>query len=97
MSKKPLDTFKKKSKSTDELAFTQKNYYTLIGGFVFVIIGFILMAGGGSDDPSVFSDAIFNTRRLTVAPILVMGGYAVVFYAIMKRFPKERLEQNAKL
>lgn len=94
MSKSPLDAIKPHSKQTDELAFTRKNYYILIVGFVLVIVGFLLMAGGGSQDPTVFNEAIFNTQRLTVAPILVMGGYAVVFFAIMKRFPAERQQEK---
>lgn len=94
MSRSPLDAIKPDSKQTDELAFTKKNYYILTFGFVLVVIGFFLMAGGGSDDPSVFNDAIFSTRRLTVAPIIVMGVYAIVFYAIMKRFPAERLQEK---
>lgn len=94
MSQTPLDAIKPNSKSSDELAFTRKNYLMLIIGFVMVVIGFMLMAGGGSDDPAVFSDAIFSTRRLTVAPIVVMAGYVVVFFAIMKRFPEERMQEK---
>ena len=98
MSKKPIDNLKvkrDKKSGSDELAFTKKNYYLLIIGVVLVIIGFILMAGGGSDDISVFNPEIFNHRRLTVAPIFVMLGYTVVFVSIMKRFPKERAEQQS--
>jgi hypothetical protein len=43
------------------------------------------MSGGGSDDPEVFSDAIFSFRRITLAPLVVLGGYGLIFYAILKR------------
>jgi membrane-bound ClpP family serine protease len=69
----------------DQLPFTKTNYYILIAGFVLIIIGFFLMAGGGSDDPNVFSDAIFSFRRLSLAPILILAGYGVILYAIMKK------------
>ena len=69
----------------DQLPFTKTNYIFLIAGFVLVIIGFFLMAGGGSDDPTVFSEAIFSTRRLTVSPIVILSGYGMILYAIMKK------------
>ena len=69
----------------DQLPFTKTNYIFLIAGFVLIIIGFFLMAGGGSDDPNVFSDAIFSTRRLTIAPVVILSGYGVILYAIMKK------------
>lgn len=69
----------------DQLPFTKTNYIYLIAGFVLIIIGFFLMAGGGSDDPAVFSDAIFSTRRLSVSPIVILSGYGVILYAIMKK------------
>ena len=53
-----------------------------------IIIGFVLMTGGGSKDPNVFNDAMFNFRRLTLAPILVLAGFAVEIVAIMKK-PKD--------
>lgn len=57
----------------------------MIIGLVLIAIGYILMAGGGSDDPNVFNDAIFNTRRLVFAPIMVLAGFIVELYAIMTR------------
>jgi membrane-bound ClpP family serine protease len=69
----------------DQLPFTKTNYIYLIAGFVLIIIGFILMSGGGSDDPNVFSDAIFSTTRLTISPIVILSGYGVILYAIMKK------------
>ncbi|MFN8700315.1 MAG: DUF3098 domain-containing protein [Flavobacteriales bacterium] len=67
----------------DSFAFGKRNYQILLGGLVLLILGYILMSGGGSEDPAVFSEEIFSDRRITVAPIVVLLGYAVVFYAIM--------------
>lgn len=69
----------------DQLPFTKTNYLFLIAGFVLILIGFFLMAGGGSEDPNVFSDAIFSFRRLTLAPVVILVGYGVILYAIMKK------------
>ena len=51
-----------------------------------IILGMILMAGGGSDNPEVFNYEMFSWRRITLAPILIVGGFAFEIYAIMKRF-----------
>lgn len=69
----------------DQFAFTRINYIILSVGLVLLVIGYLLMMGGGSEDPNVFNDAIFSPRRITVAPIVVLLGYATVFYAIMKK------------
>ena len=47
------------------------------------------MSGGGVEDPNEFSEAIFSTRRITIAPLTVLLGYGVIFYSILKRFPAE--------
>lgn len=67
------------------LLFDRHKYTWLIIGLIVTAAGFLLMIGGGSDDPEVFSDAIFSFRRLTLAPILVLAGYAIQVYAIMKK------------
>ncbi len=69
-------------------AFGKENYLFMIGGIVLIIVGMLLMTGGGSTDPNVFSEEIFSTRRLTIAPIVILAGFGVVLYAIMKK-PKE--------
>lgn len=74
--------------STAAFAFGKENYMLLIIGLVVIIIGFLLMIGGGSDDPAVFSEDIFSFRRMTLAPILVLAGYIIEIYAIMKK-PKD--------
>lgn len=68
------------------LPLTRRNYVILAAGFLLILVGFVLMAGGGSDSPDEFNYAMFSWRRITLAPILVIGGFAVEIYAIMKRF-----------
>ena len=68
------------------MALTMKNYVLLAAGFAVIVLGFVLMAGGRSESPDVFNEAMFSWRRITLAPILVIGGFAFEIYAIMKRF-----------
>ena len=56
----------------------------MILGLVFITLGFFLMSGGGSDDPNVFNDEIYNFRRIRLAPFLVVLGFVIEAYAIMK-------------
>ena len=77
---------KKKEETTPSgLAFTKQNYLLLGIGFLIIVIGFILMAGGKSDDPNVFNPGIFSFRRITLAPLIVLFGFAFEIYAIMKK------------
>jgi hypothetical protein len=64
--------------------FEKVNYKILLVGLGVIALGFILMAGGGSDDPKVFSDAIFNFRRIRLAPTVVLIGFGITIYAILK-------------
>ncbi|MBT3383033.1 MAG: DUF3098 domain-containing protein [Prolixibacteraceae bacterium] len=77
----------KKEKEVKETGFAlgKENYKLMAIGFVIIVIGFILVAGGGSDDPNVFNPDIFNFRRLTVAPIVLLFGFVFEIYAIMKK------------
>ena len=68
------------------MPLTRKNYLLLAIGFLVVLTGFVLMTGGGSDSPDEFNYAMFSWRRITLAPILVIGGFVVEIFAIMKRF-----------
>lgn len=68
------------------MALTTKNYVLMLIGFAVIVLGFVLMTGGGSDSPNEFNYEMFNFRRITLAPILVIGGFAFEIYAIMKRF-----------
>ena len=68
-----------------QFAFHKENYKFLFLGLILLIIGFVLMIGGGSDDPTKFSDAIFDSQRLTIAPLLLIAGFTVEMWAILKR------------
>ena len=69
----------------DEMLFVfgRINYILMIAGIVLIFLGYVLMAGGGSDDPNVFNPTIFDTQRTTIAPIVVILGYALEVVAIL--------------
>jgi hypothetical protein len=71
-----------------EFLFEKRNYVVMIIGLAFIGLGFILMAGGGSDDPEIFNAEIYNFRRIRLAPTLVLIGLAIEIYAIMLK-PKK--------
>ena len=66
-----------------DFAFSKKNYILLFVGLAFMASGLILMVGGGSEDPIQFSYEIFNTTRLTIAPILLAAGFIIEIFAVM--------------
>ncbi len=66
-----------------EFIFQKKNYMFMFIGIAFIALGFILMSGGGSDDPNVFSEDIYNFRRIRLAPTLVLIGLGIEVYAIL--------------
>lgn len=77
---------KAKSKSGDGFALPRENYKYLLIGFIIIIIGFMLMIGGRSEDPNVFNgDEIFSFRRITLAPIVVLAGFVFEIWAIMRK------------
>ena len=72
--------------SNSNFAFSKENYIWLCVGIVLLVIGYILMSGGGSDNPNEFhADQIFSARRITLAPITVLAGYGAILYAILKK------------
>lgn len=73
-------------KENPKMPLTRKNYILLLIGFAIILLGFVLMAGGGSDSPDQFNYAMFSWRRITLAPLLVIGGFVVEIYAILKRY-----------
>lgn len=83
MSTKATETKKKEG-----FAFGKENYMMMIAGLIVIIIGNLLMIGGGSADPNVFDPEIFSTRRLTIAPIVILLGFVIEVYAIMRK-PKD--------
>ncbi|HSH65427.1 MAG TPA: DUF3098 domain-containing protein [Bacteroidia bacterium] len=67
-------------------AFGKENYQILIIGVVIVLIGYLLMVGGGTDDPNEFNaDEIFSFRRITLSPIVILIGFVTVLFGIMKK------------
>ena len=66
-----------------DFVFKKKNYMTLITSIVLILLGITLMIGGGSEDPTKFSEEIFNFQRLTLAPVLIISGFVIGVFAIM--------------
>lgn len=78
----------KNNQNKHEFLFDKINYKILLIGIGVIALGFILMSGGGSDDPNVYSDAIFDFRRIRLAPTTVLIGFGITVYAILKN-PKK--------
>ncbi|MDI5896626.1 DUF3098 domain-containing protein [Flavobacterium yafengii] len=78
----------KNNEQQPEFLFDKINYKILLLGIGIIALGFILMAGGGSDDPNVFNEDIFNFRRIRLAPTTVLIGFGITVYAILKN-PKK--------
>lgn len=73
----------KQNKKSGQFLFERKNYIIMSIGIAVILLGFILMVGGGSDDPLVFNESIYNFQRIRLAPTLVLIGLAIEVYAIM--------------
>jgi len=65
--------------------FSKKNYYVLLAGIALIAVGYLLMTGGGSEDPNVFNPEIFSFRRITLAPMVCLTGFVLIIVAIMWR------------
>ena len=79
------DTAQKNATQQDFL-FDKSNYILMLAGVVLVVIGFMLMSGGKSEDPNKFNyDEIYSTTRITIAPLMILIGFAIEIYAIMKK------------
>ena len=70
---------------SEEFAFSKKNYIFMGLGGLLIIFGLILLSGGGSEDPAVFSEEIFNFQRMNIAPVVMLAGFILEIYAIMYR------------
>lgn len=79
---------KNEDKKADFL-FEKSHYKILLVGIGVIALGFILMSGGGSEDPKVFNEAIFNFRRIRLAPTVVLIGFGITIYSIFKN-PKKQ-------
>ena len=65
--------------------FQRANYVLMLAGIALIILGFVLMSGGGSEDPNVYNPELFSARRIVVAPFLIVLGFAVEVWAIMRK------------
>lgn len=75
-----------KQEEPSGFVFEKQGYMLVLAGIVLIIVGFALMSGGGSDDPNYFNaEEIFSWRRITLAPSVVMAGFALEIYAIMRK------------
>ena len=76
----------------DKMAVTAKNIKLMIAGLLVMAAGFLLLSGGGSEDPQVFNYAMFDFRRLVAAPLVIIAGIVVEVIAIMglPRFNKKK-------
>ena len=78
----------KNNEQKQEFLFEKINYKILLIGIGVIALGFIFMSGGGSEDPTVFNEDIFNFRRIRLAPTTVLIGFAITVYAILKNSKK---------
>lgn len=72
-----------------DFLFEKINYKILLTGIGVIALGFILMSGGGSDDPNVFNDSVFDFRRIKLAPTVVLIGFGITVYSILKNPRKD--------
>lgn len=84
---------KRKENTKPVFVFGKKNYKFMFIGIACIALGFILMSGGGSDDPNVFNPEIFNWRRIRLAPMLILIGFAIEIYAILLN-PKDSISKK---
>jgi len=89
--KKPLKVVEQKPRMN--FAFERKNYMILLFGLFLIILGYILLAGGGTKDPNQFSYELFSTQRMVTAPIILMLGYITIAVAIMYKEKTKQQEQ----
>jgi hypothetical protein len=78
-------TVKKDTTVQPDFVFEKINYQLMLAGIALIVLGFMLMAGGKSDNPNVFNPEVFSFRRITLAPIVVMSGFILNIYAILKK------------
>ncbi|MFY7989741.1 MAG: DUF3098 domain-containing protein [Fluviicola sp.] len=72
----------------------KENVRIILIGLVVNILGYLLMIGGGSDDPAKFdANELFSTMRITVAPILIVLGFGIIIYGIMKKNKSSKSEE----
>lgn len=84
----------KNNESGGRMPFSRRNYTYMLAGVVIIILGFVLMSGGAEHTATEFDESIFSVRRITVAPIVVVAGFVVVGFGIMKRFKSDDKESQ---
>ena len=67
------------------MIFTKKKYLILVLILGLLILGFVLISGGGSNDPNIFNPEIFSFRRITLAPLIIIGSYSALMWLILKK------------
>lgn len=75
----------KNNEQKPDFLFEKANYKILLIGIAVIALGFILMSGGGSDDPKVWNDEVFNFQRIRLAPTVVLIGFGITIYSIFKK------------
>jgi hypothetical protein len=78
----------KDKKMNTEFLFGKKNYVWMLIGLAVIAVGFILMSGGGSENPAIFNEEIYNFRRIRLAPTVVLVGFGIEVYAILLKSDK---------
>ena len=79
----------KEDTNKQEFLFGATNYKILIIGLVVIALGFILMSGGANENPNVFNEEVFNFRRIRLAPTVVLIGFGITIYSILKKSKSE--------
>ena len=79
---------KKEVKPVFDFPFGKENYILMLIGVAVIFVGFLLMTGGGNDDPTVWDPSVFSARRVTVAPLLVVIGFVIEVFAVIRK-PKD--------
>ena len=89
LSKKIQEKIMKEDTKKQEFLFGANNYKILIIGLVVIALGFILMSGGSNENPNVFNEEVFNFRRIRLAPTVVLIGFGITIYSILKKSKSE--------
>jgi len=83
--KNNISNIKEEEQPKQEFLFDGINYKILLIGIAVIALGFILMSGGGSDNPNVFNEDVFSFRRIRLAPTTVLIGFGITIYSIFKK------------
>lgn len=78
----------KNNEQKPDFLFDKINYKILFIGIAVIALGFLLMSGGGNDDPNIFNEEVFSFRRIRLAPTVVLIGFGITIYSIFKKNTK---------